>query len=299
MNILNLYQNFSQNQISSSQAYLQIVPEIESFFEKIKLNQIQNSIKKNNPQFLNYTKFIISFHSEKNLTALNYKNYIDLALLYFKDNIYSDERRNLMENIFKFLQPRGKEFFSEALIFFQEMVKPLEKNNIFYVEMAFAYFFAYQLKDFEGIKGILNFHFLKIKENLYENYENIAASINLSPSMPFKLNYLNQKYLCMYYFYQGCYFISLKNFERAAISLTTCVNFHIGNKLKKVYNLFQIESLKRLIFLRFILSEDFGTDILNLIERSLLNNKQILISNAIGIYVNFIEIDFKVIKIFL
>jgi len=128
---------------------------------------------------------IIAIEASKNLKNTNYQFYIQLGLVYFRNDKSSFYRRCFMETIFKYFQPRSE--YLEGYKFFSEICNQLN-NKFFYVEMAFALFFAYQLKMFDNVKNILNIHFLKFDFN----------------------NYDSLKYYCMYFFYQGQYFISIK-----------------------------------------------------------------------------------------
>ena len=148
---------------------------MENLLEQIKSDDNKILIL-NNPSHLKTIKFLISHFAEKSLNSLNYKTFVDLALIYFKDNIYSNERKILMETIFKYIQPRAN--YLEGLQFFAEICQSLTNVNTFFEEMAFAVFFAYQCGKFDTIKNILNYHFLKLETD----------------------DYISFKYFCMYFF---------------------------------------------------------------------------------------------------
>lgn len=121
----------------------------------------------------------------KNLKSSNYQMYLQLGLLYFRSNQSSPTRKLFMETVFKYLQPRGE--YLEGYNFFSEICNGLFPD-VFLVEMAYALFFAYQLKNFEKVKGLLDHYFLRMLFNDYDY----------------------AKYYCMYFFYQGQYYLMVK-----------------------------------------------------------------------------------------
>jgi hypothetical protein len=250
---------------------------MENLLTQIKSEENKKIIlEKKNENFLKLIKFLISNYAEKNLNTFNYKNYLELALIYFNDNIQSNERKKFMETIFKFIQPTGN--YLEGLEFFSEICKNLTDVTTFFDEMAYAILFAYQIKLFDPIKNILNYHFLKLDNNNNNNNDNF--------------NYNSMKYFCMYYFYQGIFFLRERKFERASLAFMTCVNTPIGDWITKIYNIFQIESLKRLIFLRIICNNNHDINVI--INNLLAKNIKILGSNLFEIYFNFYDIEDKV-----
>ena len=110
---------------------------------------------------------------------------MQLGLMYFRNNISSSLRKLFMETVFKYLQPRAD--YLEGYNFFSEICNGIE-TDLFLVEMSYALFFAYQLKKFDNVKGILNHYFLRLDLNEYDYV----------------------KYYCMYFFYQGQYYLMNK-----------------------------------------------------------------------------------------
>ena len=108
-----------------------------------------------------------------------------LALIYFGNNKSTQFRKLLMDTIFKYIYPRSD--FLEGLNFFSEICANLN-TDVFFVEMAYALFFAYQLKSFEKVKNIINFYFLRVDMMEYDYV----------------------KFYCMYFFYQGQYYLLSK-----------------------------------------------------------------------------------------
>jgi len=125
---------------------------------------------------------LIAIDAVKNLKNTNLQVYIQLGLVYFRNDKGSSFRKLFMETLFKYLQPRAD--YLEGYNFFSEICNGIE-TDLFLVEMAYALFFAYQLKRFENVKGILNHYFLRLDSNEY--------------------NYI--KYYCMYFFYQGQFYL--------------------------------------------------------------------------------------------
>lgn len=130
-------------------------------------------------------QYLIAMHSIHNLKNNNYQVFIRLAYLYFLHYKYTKHRAILMETIFKYLYPRSE--FQEGFVFFTSICTNI-KPDFFYAELAFALFFAYQLKKFDEVQNILNFYFLPLYNQEYCYY----------------------KYYCMYFFYQGQIFLSEK-----------------------------------------------------------------------------------------
>jgi len=130
---------------------------------------------------------LIAIDATINLKNTNYQIYMQLALIYFKNNKCTIYRKAMMETIFKYLQPRSE--YLEGLNFFSTICSEMNTEK-FFVEMAYALFFAYQLRKFDDVKNIINIYFLKFDLNDYD--------------------YI--KYYCMYYFYQGQYYLIMKVF---------------------------------------------------------------------------------------
>lgn len=163
---------------------IQSEPIINSFLEESNRNKILSAQEK----YLDLVQGLIALDAARNLKNTNYQIYMQLALMYFENNKSTIFRKILMETIFKYLQPRSE--YLEGYDFFSKICRQLN-TEIFFVEMAYALFFAYQLKKFEDIKNILNFYFLRFDLNDYD--------------------YI--KYYCMYYFYQGQYYLLNKVFK--------------------------------------------------------------------------------------
>lgn len=148
--------------------------------------QTREEILAANQNIIDLVQGLIALEASKNLKNTNYKAFMELGLIYFRNyNKISPLRKLYMETVFKYLQPRSE--YLEGYAFFSHICAGIE-TDVFLVEMAFALFFAYQLKKFEDVNGILNYYFLR-----------------LEPS-----DYSYAKYICMYYFYQGQYYLMMK-----------------------------------------------------------------------------------------
>ncbi len=125
---------------------------------------------------------LIAIDAVKNLKNTNLQVYIQLGLVYFRNDNGSSFRKLFMETLFKYLQPRAD--YLEGYNFFSEICNGIE-TDLFLIEMAYALFFSYQLKRFENVKGILKHYFLRLESN----------------------EYVYIKYYCMYFFYQGQFYL--------------------------------------------------------------------------------------------
>lgn len=147
--------------------------------------QTQAEILSASESHLDLVQGLIALDASRNLKNTNYQSYMQLGLMYFGNNKSSGLRKHFMETVFKYLQPRAD--YLEGYNFFSEICKGMQ-TDVFLVEMAFALFFAYQLKKFEDLKAILNYYFLRLDLAEYDC----------------------AKYYCMYFFYQGQYYLMMK-----------------------------------------------------------------------------------------
>ncbi len=247
----------------------------------------------NKEKYLNLVQGIIALDSAKNLKYTNYQIYLQLCTIYFGDNKSTIYRKILMETIFKYFQPRSE--YYEAHIFFSKVCSEII-TEVFFIEMAFAIFFAYQLRKFEDIENITNYFFLKFDLTDYD--------------------YI--KYYCMYLFYQGQYYLSnrvffnflfffdfllkvsviiynyflfiYQNYERSSMSFCSSLNFM--NLYVSIYNVFQIESLKRICLLKYIVDDNFK----DIINKCLKINEDFLKTIQFETYFNIAFFDEKVSK---